>query len=246
MFPMSASPAFHLRSYGTTSSVDRHDFLQWVLPVRGDLAFELEGKGVVLDRVLGACVVPDAGHAQCARGDNRFLIVDCPQALLDDDDLQGWRRQPLLALSRPVRALVDEAVALGDAQGRVAASVARRGLPLLLQSFGRAGGRARLHALCAAIDAEPGQAWPVARMAAQAGVSGSRLHALFREAFDLTPQAWVAASRLRWARAQLAGSDLPIAQIAVQAGYSEQSALTRALRRECGVTPTDVRRNARQ
>ncbi|WP_411850821.1 helix-turn-helix domain-containing protein [Stenotrophomonas sp. LGBM10] len=243
---MSVAPTFHLRSYGATSNVDRHDYLQWVLPVCGDLAFELEGRGSTLDRLLGATVVPGAGHAQSARGENCFLIVDCPVNLLDDDDLQHWQRQPWLAVSGAVRGLVRTAVAQADAQGQVAADLAQRGLPLLLQSFGRAGGRARLHALCAGIDAQPGQAWPVARMAAQAGVSGSRLHALFREAFDLTPQAWVAASRLRWARAQLAGSDLPIAQIAVQAGYSEQSALTRALRRECGVTPTDVRRNARQ
>ncbi|TGV30881.1 AraC family transcriptional regulator, partial [Mesorhizobium sp. M8A.F.Ca.ET.142.01.1.1] len=105
-------------------------------------------------------------------------------------------------------------------------------LPQLLQVFAPAGSGARMQGLCAAVQADPGQAWPVARMAGFVGVSESRLHALFQREFGLSPQAWLSACRLRWAKHQLRTSAAPISDIALAAGYSEQSALTRALRRE--------------
>jgi len=48
--------------------------------------------------------------------------------------------------------------------------------------------------------------------------------------------------RLRWARHLLRSTPLPISTVAQRAGYSEQSALTRALRRETGRTPSMWRR----
>ena len=54
---------------------------------------------------------------------------------------------------------------------------------------------------------------------------------------------WRCATR---ARAWLAQSALPIAEIALRAGFSEQSALTRAMRKECGQTPVAYRRQARE
>lgn len=241
--PLSAA-AFNLRRYGRCSSVDRHDFAQWVLPVQGELAFELEGRGARLDRWQGAFVTHAARHAQSARDQDRFLIVDCPATLLDDDTLQRLDRQPVLALPAPVRAMAQRVSAGMPAQ--VAADTVARELPVLLHAFSLAGSATRLQAVCAQIDAAPGQPWPVARIAAQVGVSGSRVHALFAQAFGLSPLAWLSACRLRWARGQLASGDLPIAAIAQHAGYSEQSALTRALRREWGMTPADYRRCHRQ
>jgi len=239
---MSAA-AFNLRRYDRSSSVDRHAFAQWVVPVRGELAFELEGRGARLDMWQGAFVAPAAGHAQAALDDDRFLIVDCPAALFDDDTLQRLHRHPVLALPVQVRAMAQRVCAQPE---RLDADVVARELPLLLQAFSLAGSGTRLQAVCAQIERHPGQAWPVERIAAEVGVSGSRLHALFRQAFGMSPLAWLSACRLRWARGRLAEGNMPIASIAQHAGYSEQSALTRALRREWGMTPADYRRRHRQ
>jgi len=238
---MSAA-AFNLRRYGRSSRVDRHDFAQWVVPVQGELAFELEGRGARLDLWQGAFVAPAAGHAQAALEDDRFLIVDCPARLLDDDTLQRLHRQPVLALPVQVRAMAQRICA----HAQIDAEVVDRELPLLLQAFSLAGSATRLQAVCARIEQQPGLAWPVERIAAEVGVSGSRLHALFRQAFGMSPLAWLSTCRLRWARGRLADGDMPIASIALHAGYSEQSALTRALRREWGMTPADYRRRHRQ
>lgn len=223
--------------------MDRHAFAQWVVPVRGELAFELEGRGARLDLLQGAFVAPMAGHAQTAGDDDRFLIVDCPAELFDDDTLERLQRQPVLALPAQVRRMAQRVGA--GAGERVDAARVQVELPVLLQAFSLAGSATRLQAVCARIEASPGQAWPVERMASEVGVSGSRLHALFRQAFGLSPQAWLSGSRLRWARGRLVDSDAPIAAIAQHAGYSEQSALTRALRREWGMTPADYRRRYR-
>ncbi len=238
-----SSPAFNLRRYGRSSSVDHHAFAQWVVPVRGELAFELEGRGARLDALQGAFVAPMAGHAQTAGDDDRFLIVDCPAEMFDDDTLERLHRQPVLALPAQVRAMAQRVG--GAPHERVNDDTVRCELPGLLQAFSLAGSATRLQAVCARIECAPGQAWPVERIASEVGVSGSRLHTLFRQAFGLSPQAWLSASRLRWARGRLAASDASIADIAQHAGYSEQSALTRALRREWGMTPADYRRRYR-
>jgi AraC-like DNA-binding protein len=239
-----SSAAFNLRRYGSSSSVDRHAFAQWVVPLQGELSFELEGAGARLDTFQGIFVAPNAGHAQTATAADRFLIVDCPAAMFDDDTLERLDRQPLLALPTPVRAM---AARLRPLPGeRVAGEVVARELPVLLEAFSLAGTATRLQAVCARIARAPGQSWPVARIAAEVGVSSSRLHALFQQAFDLSPQAWLSGCRLRWARARLVESDAAIADIAQQAGYSEQSALNRALRREWGMTPAAYRREYRR
>jgi AraC-like DNA-binding protein len=217
-----STAAFNLRRYGRTSSVDRHDFAQWVVPLQGELTFELEGRGARLDVWQGAFVAPSAGHAQCALQDDRFLIVDCPAALLDDDTVERLARHPVLALPAPVRAMARRVSAAGT--GQIDPAVVAREMPLLLEAFSLAGSATRLQAVCARIERQPGQAWPVERIAAEVGVSGSRVHALFRHAFGLSPQAWLSSCRLRWARGQLAGTDLAIAQIAQHAGYSAPAA----------------------
>lgn len=239
-----STAAFNLRRYPRASCVDHHDFAQWVLPVQGELAFELEGRGARLDPWQGAFVAPAAGHAQGALAQDQFLIVDCPTALLDDDTLQRLQQQPLLALPAAVRAMARRVGAGRSAQ--IDAAVVADELPLLLQAFSLDGSATRLQAVCARIAQAPAQAWPVARIAAAVGVSESRVHALFRTAFGLSPLAWLSSCRLRWARAQLASGDQSIASIAQQAGYSEQSALNRALRREWGVTPAEYRQQHRQ
>ncbi|WMJ68990.1 AraC family transcriptional regulator [Stenotrophomonas sp. 24(2023)] len=227
-------PEQHLRRYGTSTGLDRHPYAQWVLPVRGELQFEVGAQGGRLDLLQGAFVAPGEPHAQQGRGDNGFVILDCPAGLFDDATLERLCRQRWLPL---------------PAELRRALQPAGQGMPLpglwprLLRHFAGDGSGARLQGLCAAIQASPGQAWPVARMAAHVGLSESRLHAVFLREFGLSPQGWLSACRLRWAKDQLRRSDAPISAIALAAGYSEQSALTRAMRRECGQSPAAWRRS---
>ena len=228
---MSAT-ARHLRRYLRPTGLECHDHAQWVLPLRGDLQFEVGGAGGSLDLLQGAFVAPGETHDLEALGDNCCLIIDCHPGVLDDDTLEHLCRQRWLALSRDIRRQLQDIHANG---------VGMDPLPQLLRYFAPAGSGARLQALCMAIAAAPGADWTVARMAAEVGVGGSRLHALFAREFGLSPQAWVSGARLRWAKRQLLAGTAGISDIALRAGYSEQSALTRALRRETGMTPRQWR-----
>ncbi len=224
---------FHLRHYGHSTGLDRHGYAQWVLPLQGELQFELEGRGGRLDLLQGAFVAAGEAHDQMAHGPNGFVIVDCGPGVLDDLTQEHLWRQRWLHLPLSLRQRLAQVNGGGAMPGL---------LPELLRVFAPAGSGARLQGLCAAVHAEPGQGWPVARMAAFVGVSESRLHALFQREFGVSPQAWLSAGRLRWAKHALLTSAATISDIALAAGYSEQSALTRALRRETGLTPSAWRR----
>jgi AraC-like DNA-binding protein len=79
-------------------------------------------------------------------------------------------------------------------------------------------------------------------VAGAAGISVPRLHALFAQWLGQGPGQYLAALRLDHARDRLIRSSEPVAEIALAAGYSEQSAFTRAFRRRFGETPAAFRR----
>ncbi|WP_254459016.1 helix-turn-helix transcriptional regulator [Xanthomonas sacchari] len=240
---MSTAPILSLRSYGRDGTAHQHDHVQLVLPLHGTLELEVDGGGAYLDRYRAAVVAPQTRHAQCALDANRFLIVDCASDAFGDAALERLRQQPFLDLPPPLQALLAARTPHPD----LAIAHARAGAAVLawLQAGTAPRGWQRLQTLCRRIEAAPGQDWPVRRMAQLAHLSPSRLHALFRATLGRTPQDWVAARRLDWVRRQLAHGTRPIAALAQDSGYADQSALTRALKRATVQTPAAYRRRAR-
>ncbi len=49
---------FHLRHYGQATGLDRHDYAQWVLPLQGELQFEMEGAAVGWTCCRGHLLLP--------------------------------------------------------------------------------------------------------------------------------------------------------------------------------------------
>jgi AraC family transcriptional regulator len=66
----------------------------------------------------------------------------------------------------------------------------------------------------------------------------------FRAHFGTTMAGFVRVLRIEWAARRLVDSDDTIATIAAQAGFSDQSSLTRALRAHLGTTPARLRRDS--
>lgn len=234
----------HLRSYGDDSGADRHAYAQLVLPVSGAILLDIEGRARRLDPLSGACVAPGAWHAQCGQGQNEALIVDIEAAAMHGGRWERLLERPFTALGPGARKLVEFMHVM---RTQAAPQPLLRGwVPLLLDTLALDTPQpaSRLAALMARVEADPGLAWTTASMAACAGLSVSRLHALFRAAHDTTPHAWLLARRLDRARAWLAEGARPIADIALAAGFSDQSALTRALRDATGMTPAAYRRAA--
>jgi AraC-like DNA-binding protein len=237
----------HLRSYGQPGEPDRHDYAQLVLPLSGALLLDVEGRQGRLDPLHAGFVAPGAWHAQCADTPNRSIILDVDLASLAPAAGERLFERPLarpfLPLAPAARKLVEFMGLMADG-GSARPSVVQGWVPLLLDTLALDAPRpsSRLAALLARIEAEPGLPWTTAAMARCAGVGVSRLHALFREELDTSPHAWLLAHRIARACEWLASTPLPIAEIALRAGFSEQSALTRALRQATGMTPAAHRR----
>jgi AraC family transcriptional regulator len=80
------------------------------------------------------------------------------------------------------------------------------------------------------------QAPSLTELAAEAGVHPGHLARAFRQTFGVTVCEYSRTLRLEWAAEQLAG-DAPLAQVAFDAGFADQSHFTRAFRCHQGVTP---------
>ena len=81
----------------------------------------------------------------------------------------------------------------------------------------------------------------VRTLADVASMSTYRLDRRMQRVFGLTTGQWMLKLRLDIARQQLIESDLAIATVALNVGYSDQSAFTRQFRRATGLSPSRFR-----
>jgi len=235
-----------IRSYDVEREPDRHAFAQLVLPVTGEVQLAVGGQGRCLDPLHCALVPVGAWHSQSSAASNRSLILDIGAEAAAQEAWQRLLDKPVAVINPAARKLV-EFMELVTTQNTVQPALLDGWVPLLLDTLvlGAPQPRSRLAALLVQVEANPGMPWTTASMAQRAHMSVSRLHALFREEFDTTPHAWLLQQRIDFACRVLAGSDLAIAEVALVAGFSEQSALTRAMRQALGVTPAAYRRGSR-
>jgi AraC-like DNA-binding protein len=82
----------------------------------------------------------------------------------------------------------------------------------------------------------------LAEMARECGLSVSHFTRAFRKSFGLSPYRWLLERRIDRAKALLVTSDVPIADIAIQSGFSDQAAFSRAFARVVGDSPARWRR----
>ena len=83
-------------------------------------------------------------------------------------------------------------------------------------------------------------------LATAAGVQPATLARAFRRHFRSSPGEYQRTLRVRWAAERLTRSTLPIGRIALQAGFSDQSHLTREFRRRMGLPPAAFRHLSRR
>jgi len=99
--------------------------------------------------------------------------------------------------------------------------------------------RERLHACHA-------QSIRIADLAAAEGVTPTRLSRDFQRRFGCSIGDYLRRLRLEKAMQALSTSRVPISVVAISAGFSDQSHLTRELRRATGLTPRSYRQQTRQ
>ena len=242
-------PAIDLsfRSYAEIGAPNRHDFVQLVLPLHGQLLLDIEGRPGKVDAQQGVVIPARTWHAQHSQVANHSIILDVGAATVARGCWQLLLERPYTAIGPGARKLIEYLGVMAQQQALTPAIVAGW-TPLLLDTLlqGEPQPRSRLGALVARVQAEPGLPWSTASMARFASLSVSRLHALFREEMDASPHAWLLQQRIGRACELLAASDASLAGSALATGFSEQSALTRAMRDSMDVTPAAYRRACRE
>lgn len=149
------------------------------------------------------------------------------------------------------------ALAQAAAEGRSALGLDEAAL-LFASAFARLGSdetprmrdcsaRDRRRAIEAALWIEAHSSEPVDLDAAARGAGLSAFHFLrmFSRALGVTPHQYLVRSRLRRAATLLCEKNVPVTDVALEAGFSDLSNFVRTFRRAAGVSPREFRRAAR-
>jgi AraC-like DNA-binding protein len=240
-----------IRNYRAEATLHRHDHHQIVLPHVGNLELEVAGRAGRVEQGVGAFIGAGASHAFLAKGANGFLVIDLPVRHFDSDQFaQSFDKNAFFPIEPAAQGLLDYASAMLE-RTKLSGTILAYWMMLLLD--GIAQGRPvipsseilALNRAMAFMRSHASQPIRVTDVSSAAGLSDTRLHALFRKHYGQSPHAALVHLRVEAARELLARTNLSIAEIAVRTGHGDQSALTRRLRVALGATPAALRRAAR-
>ena len=86
----------------------------------------------------------------------------------------------------------------------------------------------------------------IAELARRVGCSTAQFIAMFRRFYGTSPKSYITTLRLGRAKLLLILSDLPIFEIAVLCGYTDEFYFYKLFRRRFGMTPTAYRETMRE
>ena len=91
-----------------------------------------------------------------------------------------------------------------------------------------------------------GESIRAAEIAGEVGVHSAHLARAFRQHFGVSMGSYVRQLRLEWAAEELVRHDTPLAEVALAAGFADQSHFTRSFKRYVGLTPSAFRSTRRR
>jgi AraC-like DNA-binding protein len=237
-----AQLALDLRSYPIEVRAHDHPHHQVILALDGALDMEIGRRNGRVDSARGALVPAGTMHAFAGIGRNKFVTLDIAAASPAAVWALSAQETPFFAVPRAVEHLLGYVRARSDSLQAEMDHVA----PLLAAALaGPAADGAmpdtvqRAMTFLRRTHHRPITCDDAARAA---GLSTARLHALFAQWVGMGPGRYLTEIRLGHARDRLSGGLDPIAAIALDAGFSEQSAFSRAFRRCYGEPPAAYRR----
>ena len=235
-------PSIGIREYQALEDSHAHDYHQILLPLHGTLGMATGGTEGLAGGNAGVVIPRASTHRFWCEDRCQFLVIDLPAEALD---IPSQGQSGFFSLSPALQHLTRFAE-LAVRENRY--EDIRPLIVPLVTSVLKSDGFAREHqtvaqlsAACSLIDTHFAEALTYEIVAERCGLSVSRLLGLFKRWMNCTPSDYLAAVRLKEARRLLMESDHSIAGIAHRCGFSEQSALTRAFKRQLGITPGQFR-----
>ncbi|MFB9268100.1 helix-turn-helix domain-containing protein [Bradyrhizobium erythrophlei] len=95
---------------------------------------------------------------------------------------------------------------------------------------------------CERLESDLGGKFPLAQIATELDLSTSHFSRAFRASTGMPPHQWLLHQRVKAAKQMMAARDLPLADIALSAGFANQSHFTRVFSTLVGVSPGAWRR----
>lgn len=243
----------------TASHQHRHEHHQIVVGVRGEADLSVDGTGSHLD-TWRACLVPtEARHDYCGDNQNHVLVINLDPfmpALSSPGHGEYERLAPLferprtLDMDSKLQGLVqftagefDRSPHNDSMKRHLAASI----LHCMAERLGKPRSVSvnrqliRPDAIRRYIMENLHRKISVQDLAGVACLSVSRFHEMFREVTGITPHQFLLNTRLDQATQLLLSTSFSVSEVSYRTGFSSQSALTNALRKHKGTTPTRLR-----
>lgn len=244
---MQTDPAIWMRSYDAVRRRHRHAFHQVVVPRTGTMEFETDAACCRAGPGCALLIPADAGHAFRGLDANRFTVIDLDAATAPDL-FEPAREVPMVPVSPAVERHVETLEARSAAwtwSGPFRRLWAGLLLELLAEAPAVARGRSRFDRAAAYVHAHCSRPLSPREVAGAVHVSTAQLARIVHRATGVSTGQWIVRERLDRAARLLRTTDLGVGAIALECGFSEHSALTRAFRRVRGCTPADYRRRFR-
>lgn len=241
------------------SHYHRHEHHQIVVGVRGEADLSVDGTGSHLD-TWKACLVPtEARHDYCGDNQNHVLVINLDPyvpAINTPDHGDYERLAPLfdrprtLDMDNKLQGLVqfaagefDRSPANEGLKRHLAASILHCMAERLNDSRKVAANRHSISpdTIRRYVMENLHRKISVQDLAEVACLSVSRFHDIFRDVTGTTPHQFLLQTRLDQAAQLLVSTSLSVSEVSYRAGFSSQSALTNALRKHKGTTPTKLR-----
>jgi AraC family transcriptional regulator len=191
-----------------------------------------EPHSYVVSRAGATCLIVDVDDGWHARARLHAPVLEQSAAFRGGFVVHlGHRLHGEFRLRDEVSRLAIESIALGvlAEASRRAAKPLERPVPAWLR---------QARALVEAHFAEP---LPLAGVARRVGVHPVHLARTFRRVHQITFAGYVRHVRVEFARRELAASEAPLGDIAVAAGFCDQSHFSRLFKRYTGLTPAEYR-----
>jgi AraC family transcriptional regulator len=218
------------------------------LQVRGDLKIIPAGFSRIweIDRLahkltinLSRSLVETAADAMGVSA-NRVSIA--PQLHVRDPQIEhiGWAIKHELETNEPIGRLYAESLGLA-----LASHLIRRYAPRGARRISEAGlSKRRLQRVTDYIHQHLASDLSLVELAATVNVSPSHFNLLFKQSVGLSAHQYVIRRRIEHAIHLLLDERIPLSEVALRAGFANQSHLASSMQRLVGVTPASLRRTA--
>jgi AraC family transcriptional regulator len=207
-----------------------------IVPAGVSRVWETESATTKLSMEISAALLYEVAETMGVR--NAAAIAILPQLHVNDARIEhiGWAVKAELESRDPFGRVYGEGLGVA-----LAAQLLRSYAQVPEQRTGDVLSGRRLGRALDYVRANVGSDLSLFELAKVAGVSPSHFKTLFKQTVGMAVHQYVIRTRVEYAAQILQRDDSPLADIALQAGFANQSHLARCMRRIMGVTPGQLR-----